>query len=124
MDFNFLWRSKRKQASIVKRPQIDYLAIEVVRYHKEIKMKSTLISTTTKLDSPEMQILSKHSLKEDIKMLLKESAKLTKRLTLAKENIKSNSMKIYDPMEIRFLENEFNNQNVWFVTMRDVESWD
>ena len=124
MDFNPLWRTKRKQASTVKRPQMDYLAIEVARNHKEIKMKSTLVGTTTKLDSPEMQLVPKQSLKEDIKILLKEAAMRTKKLTLAKENIKSNSMKIHDPMEMKFLENESDNQNVWFVTMRDVESWD
>ena len=124
MGFNPLWRTKRKQINTIKRPQICSLAIEVVRNHKEIKMKSALFSNTMKLDSPEIQLMHKQSLKEDIKMLLKEAAKRTKRLTLSEVNIKSNSLKINDPKELKSLEKEQSHWNVWFVTMKDVDSWD
>ena len=124
MDSNPLWRTKRKQINTVKRAHIGNLAIEVVRNYKEIKIKSALFNKTMKLDSPEMQLMPKQSLKEDIKMLLKEAANRTKRLTLAEVNIKSNSLKINDPKELKSLEKEQSNWNVWFVTMKDVDSWD
>ena len=124
MNSNPLWRTKRKQINTVKRPQIYSLSIEVVRNHKETKMKSALFSNTMKLDSPEIQLMPKQLLKDDIKMLLKEAAKRTKRLTLAGVNIKSNSLKINDPKELKSLEKEQSNWNVWFITMKDVDSWD